>query len=66
MSMVVLPRGDDAGTRQVLANGICEDGARKAAGPLFVRVRNPERRLRGIDTGSLPPWRDGKREALAP
>jgi hypothetical protein len=26
----------------------------------------PERGLRGIDTGSLPPWRDGKREALAP
>ena len=25
---------------------------------LFVRVRTPQRRLRGVDTASLPPWRD--------
>ena len=30
--------------------------------PLF----GSRRRLRGVDTGSLPPWRDGKRETLAP
>ena len=45
---------------------MCEDGAGKAAGPRFVRVRTPEGRFRGVDIGSVPPWRDGKREALAP
>ena len=32
----------------------------------FVRVRTPEGRFRGVDFGSVPPWRDGKGEALAP
>ena len=50
----------------MLADGICEDGAGKAAGPRFVRLRIPERSFRGVDIGSVPPWRDGKREALAP
>src|SRR3984893_7326413 len=38
----------------------------KAAGPRLVRVRIPEGSFRGVDIGSVPPWRDGKREALAP
>ena len=45
---------------------MCEDGAGKAAGPRLVRVRIPEGSFRGVDIGSVPPWRDGKREALAP
>ena len=60
------PQKLDAGARQVLASGICENGAGKAAGPFFVRVRTPDRRLRGVDTGSLPPPRDCERKALAP
>jgi hypothetical protein len=50
----------------MLARGICQDGAGKAAGPRFVRLRSLKGSFRVVDIGSLPPWRDGKRETLAP